>query len=63
MSSGMSMRLLSKGLLAGGFISGIYGLTEPNETATRLALALIVTGVLVAAYGMIRRLLNSRSES
>jgi hypothetical protein len=54
----MIPRVLAKLLLASGFIAGIYGLTEPNELATRTALGLIVAGVLAGAYGLLRRLLK-----
>jgi hypothetical protein len=51
----MSLRVLAKVLLASAFIVGMYGLTEPNELATRAALGLIVAGVLATVYGLQRR--------
>ena len=57
------MRWIAKALLAAGFLTGIYGVTEPNEMATRSALGLIVAGVLAMVYGIIRRVLESSSRS
>jgi hypothetical protein len=53
------MRWLAKALLAAGFLTGIYGVTEPNETATRSALGLLVGGVLASIYGLVRRIVSS----
>jgi hypothetical protein len=54
-------RFLAKIFLAAGFIAGIYGVTEPNDTALRSALGLIIAGVLAGAYGLVRRLLRTQS--
>jgi hypothetical protein len=56
------MRWIAKALLAAGFLTGIYGVTEPNEIATRSALGLLVAGVLASLYGLLRRLLFSSSS-
>jgi hypothetical protein len=53
------MRWIAKALLAAGFLTGIYGVSEPNESATHVALALLVAGVLAGLYGLVRRLVAS----
>jgi hypothetical protein len=53
------MRWIAKALLAAGFLTGIYGVTEPNEMATRSALGLLVAGVLASIYGLLRRVISS----
>ena len=49
--SGVIARLTGKAFVAAGFILGIYGLTEKQETILQTALGLLVTGVLASAYG------------
>jgi hypothetical protein len=50
--------LFGKGLLAGGFVLGIYGLTDGNDTSIRSALGLLGAGMLAMGYGLYRSLLS-----
>jgi hypothetical protein len=53
------MAWISKLLLAAGFVTGIYGVTEPNPDAVRWALGLVVTGMLTSLYGLARRVVST----
>jgi len=47
-------RFTGKAFVALGFVLGIYGLTEGNDTLMRAGLGLLAAGVLASAYGMYR---------
>ncbi len=49
---GVIARFAGKAFVALGFILGIYGLTEGNETIMRAGLGLLLAGVLASAYGL-----------
>ena len=50
--SGVIARFTGKVFVALGFVLGIYGLTESNDTLLRAGLGLLVAGVLASAYGL-----------
>jgi hypothetical protein len=51
---GVITRFTGKAFVALGFVLGIYGLTEGNDTLMRAGLGLLAAGVLASAYGMYR---------
>ena len=51
---GVIARFASKAFVALGFVLGIYGLTEGNDTLMRAGLGLLAAGVLASAYSMYR---------
>jgi hypothetical protein len=52
--SGMFARFTGKAFVALGFVLGIYGLTEGNDTLMRAGLGLLAAGVLASVYGLYR---------
>ncbi len=48
---GVIARFTGKAFVALGFVLGIYGLTEGNETIKKTALGLLIAGILASAYG------------
>ena len=49
-------RMVGKGFLAAGFLSGVYGLTDSGPVWIRAGLILIAVGVLALAYGLLQGL-------
>jgi len=49
---GVIARFTGKAFVALGFVLGIYGLTEGNDTVMRAGLGLLTAGVLASAYGL-----------
>jgi len=49
---GVIARFTGKAFVALGFVLGIYGLTEGNDTLMRAGLSLLAAGMLASAYSM-----------
>ncbi len=49
---GVIARFTGKAFVALGFVLGIYGLTEGNDTLMRAGLGLLAAGMLASAYSM-----------
>jgi hypothetical protein len=49
---GVIARFTGRAFVALGFVLGIYGLTEGNDTIMRAGLGLLAAGVLASAYGL-----------
>ena len=51
-SSGVIARFVGKACVALGFILGIYGLTDGRPGLLKVALSVLVTGIVASAYGL-----------
>lgn len=49
---GVITRFTGKAFVALGFVLGIYGLTEGNDTLMRAGLGLLAAGMLASAYSI-----------
>jgi len=52
------VRFIGKGFLAGGFLLGIYGLTEGHDLLMRSGLGLLAAGIAAMGYGLYRTLVE-----
>ena len=56
------VRFIGKGFLAGGFLLGIYGLTEGHDVLMRSELGLLAAGIAAMGYGLYRTLVERSGQ-